>query len=59
VVVERADALRHGPVEPPNTLDVVRLHISDFSQRSPAAQPVTPTVRSTSTLEKGWSRYCG
>jgi len=28
-------------------------------QRSPAAQPTTPTMRSTSTRAKGWSWYCG
>ena len=29
------------------------------SQPAPAAQPATPTMRSTSTRAKGWSRYCG
>ena len=28
-------------------------------QLAPAAQPATPTMRSTSTRAKGWSRYCG
>ena len=28
-------------------------------QLAPAVQPATPTMRSTSTRAKGWSRYCG
>ena len=41
-----------GP-DPRSMGDVTR------DQLAPAAQPVTPTMRSTSTRANGWSRYCG
>jgi len=33
--------------------------VDEYVYVAPAAQPVTPTMRSTSTRAKGWSRYCG